>query len=273
MQFSRFFGFLGVIGVISSVHAADLSRLKQTPAPPHIDTNVFVGSMAAGISLLNAPSQTILGGRVPSASAPFPSIGGKFGMMSASRLVGFQIDANVAGAASSWVKPDARSGSTGYVYGLGLHVFTGVVANAKIGAFFTADKIQLNTPRVNESLPSYQGGLEGQYLINPSFMLHARIGGGAFVPEGLLAPLPNIRSYLGGVGLTYAMNDNIRLGADINYSNMRASVAGVSASLGLFDTGIFVEYLFSNAPLSIRADASWLRAKGSLTRRHTQCQR
>lgn len=266
MSFLRILIVAGCLVPLIGAQAADIAQIKKTPSsPPVLEKDVYFGSLSTGINLLVAPSQSVLGNRIPSASAPYLSFGAKIGALASNRLIGFQVDANLAGASSSWINPTAGSGNTGYISGGALHIYSGAITNTKVGAFFSADWYQINVPRMSHKWPAYHGGLEVQHLVAPALLVRARIGGGVLVPEGRLASAPNIRSYFGGVGITYAASYAIRLGADAHYSNLQIARAGASASLGWLDTGVFAEYRLQSVPVALRATASWLHAIGDIS--------
>ncbi len=229
----------------------------------------FYGSAFLGLTVLHAPqqSQTFAGNRfsTEAATAPFIFGGGKFTYAPRGGFLGGQLDVHGGYISSGWINPNVGSDSHAYGYGATVHAFTRVIQDAKIGVFFNIDQYTIDVPGIRVNLPTYGGGLEGQYELTSSLLLRARAGLGTMsiktnLDSTLGLNLPTIPYMTGGVGLTYRLDQNWAVGGDLNYTTASRSVLGIKGTVSALDVGAFAEYRFSSAPLSVRADVAWLRA-------------
>ena len=240
-----------------SVSAADLRKAPEEPlAPVAVSGDILFGSLEFDANALLSPSQKGL----DAATAPYLSGVGKITYMPASRLIGVQGDVNLMGTSTDWIDPRSPSPASAYIYGGAAHVFTRAIPNLKIGAFISADWTMLSPSNFSSvTFPMVQGGLEGQYLVNPNFLVRARAGGGAIYPDSKVGAAPDGRIASFGIGATYAIDRAWTVGADLQYS--RISGFGIPASLAMFDLTGFAEYRFSQSPLSVRGEVGWIRAQ------------
>jgi len=151
--------------------AADIGTYKKPTPVPVIENDLYFGSIGAGASVIDSPSQKGL----KSATVPYLNVNGKFTYMLAPRGWGAQVDANFAGLSTDWIDPKVRHASSAFIYGGALHLFSRAVTDAKIGGFFQFDQHDVNARQTTSlTMPGYVGGLEAQYALNHNLLLRAR---------------------------------------------------------------------------------------------------
>ena len=255
------FSALAFIATASTALSADLPArtMAPAPAPAYVDDLIF-GSVTAGIKAFWVPDQY----DTQSMFAPLATLGGKFTYQLPDRSVGFQLDANFAGSSTDVMNPNARNTVYVYSYGAAAHLFTRAITDAKLGVFVSADWLGGRAASGNGSLlfPMFRGGVEGQYAYTPNLLLRAHIGLGQVSVTDRTDKLKATEVF-GGVGVTYALNEAWRIGADINLNNayhLKDNTGGsANLSAGLMDLSGFAEYRLANLPLTLRGELGWLK--------------
>ena len=258
------FSTLALLATASTALSADLPArtMAPAPAPAYVDDLIF-GSVTAGIKAFWVPDQY----DTQSLFAPLATLGGKFTYQLPDRSVGFQLDANFAGSSTDVMNPNARNTVYVYSYGAAAHMFTRAITDAKLGVFVSADWLGGRAASGNGSMsfPMFRGGVEGQYAYTPNLLLRAHFGMGQTSMSGSAGFGGRITAMevFGGVGVTYALNEAWRIGADINLNNAYSlhvpNGGNTSLSAGLMDLSGFAEYRLATMPLTLRGELGWLK--------------